>query len=222
MSIYNYIEGYIKTINKPVIFELGGHWGEDTHRLMYYSRDKQTKLFCVEPDIRNIKLIKSKKELSNYPDCEFTLIEGAISKEMGTTKLYLSDGIHKASGNLMTGANSIRKPKEVLNRHSWIDFNESVDVNTYTIDYLCSENNIDHIDFIWSDIQGCEYDMIEGAKNMIDNIGLMLLEYSNVELYEGQKLLDDIIKLLGDNWELVIKTDCDVLVKNKKYESNNG
>lgn len=222
MSINDYIENFIKTINRPVIFELGGHWGEDTHRLMYYSRGKKTKLFCVEPDIRNINVIKSKKELSGYPDCEFTLIEGAISNEMGTTKLYLSDGIHKPSGNLMTGANSIRKPKEVLNRHSWIDFNESVDVQTYTIDYLCARNHIDHIDFIWSDIQGCEYDMIEGAKNMIDNIGLMLLEYSDVELYEGQKLLNDILTLLGDNWELVIKTDCDVLVKNKKYENNNG
>jgi len=222
MSIYNYIENYIQTIHKPVIFELGGHWGEDTQRLMYYSRGKQTKLFCVEPDIRNINVIKSKQDLKTYTNCEFTLIEGAISNKNGSTKLYLSDGIHKASGNLMTGANSIRKPKEVLSRHSWIDFNKSVDVKTYTIDYLTKRNDIERIDFIWSDIQGCEYDMIEGSKNIIDNIGLMLLEYSDVELYEGQKLLDSILKLLGNNWELVIKTDCDVLVKNKKYEINIG
>lgn len=219
MNMYNYIENYIQSINSPILFELGGHWGEDTERLMNYSRNKKAKLICVEPDSRNINVIKSKKELLNYPNCEFNLIEGAISDKVGKTTLYLSDGVHKASGNVMTGANSIRKPKEVLKRHKWIGFKKSNEVKTFSIDYLCKKNRIERIDFIWSDIQGCEYDMIKGAKQSINKIGLMLLEYSDVELYEGQKSLDEIFNLLGSNWELVFKTNCDVLVRNKKYSN---
>ena len=219
MNMYNYIENYIQSKTSPILFELGGHWGEDTERLMNFSRNKKSKIVSVEPDQRNIKVIKSKKELNNYPNCDFKLIEGAISNKVGKTKLYLSDGVHKASGNIMTGANSIRKPKEVLQIHKWIGFTKTVEVKTFTIDYLCKENNVERIDFIWSDIQGCEYDMIKGAKKTINNIGLMLLEYSDVELYEGQKTLDEIFNLLGNNWELVFKTNCDVLVRNKKYNN---
>lgn len=221
MQMYEYINNYISEISTPIIFELGGHWGEDTKRLITYTNQKKSILFCVEPDPRNLLEIK-KQNLQNLNHrCQLNLIDGAISNKVGNTTLYLSDGIHQLSGNQMTGANSIRKPKEVLQRHSWIDFDLTIDVETYTIDYLCEKNHIERIDFIWSDIQGCEYDMIEGAKNMIDNIGLMLLEYSDVELYEGQKSLDEIFNLLGNDWELIVKTNCDVLVRNKKYEHRN-
>lgn len=222
LSVYTYIKKYIDKVENPIIFELGCHWGEDTERLLSYSNNKKSKLVCVEPDTRNIQVIKSKNLKRLNPNCDIELVEGAISNKLGTTELYLSDGIHTRSGNIMTGANSIRKPKEVLTKHKWITFNKSIQVETYTIDYLCGKHHIDNIDFIWSDIQGCEYDMIQGAKKMIDNIGLMLLEYSDLELYEGQKKLKDILDLLGSNWELLIKTDCDILVKNKQYESNNG
>ena len=52
---------------------------------------------------------------------------------------------------------------------------------------------------------------------MLPNIGMMLLEYSDVELYEGEKGCDEILKLLGDNWQLVVKTNEDILVKNINY-----
>ncbi len=54
MNMYNYIENYIQSKKSPILFELGGHWGEDTERLMNYSRNKKAKLVSVEPDHRNI------------------------------------------------------------------------------------------------------------------------------------------------------------------------
>ena len=120
----------------------------------------------------------------------------------------------------MTGANSIRKPKDVL-KIDWINFDKVIDVKTYTLDdiilFYYYENK--KIDFIWCDIQGAEYDMIQGAKKSIDNIGLMLLEYSVEELYEGQKGINDIMQLLGSDWEIVFKSPFDILVRNKKYKN---
>ena len=213
MSIYNHIMSFLQTIENPIVFELGVHWAEDTTRIINWCKTKP-EYHGFEPDSRNIA--KSKQTIATN-GITMTLNHAAISDKVGTTKLYLSDGIHTKSGNQMTGANSIRKPKIVVGKHRWIDFTkEEQNVKTVTIDAYCKEKNIKKIDFIWSDIQGCEYDMIVGAKEMLPNIKMMLLEYSNEELYEGQKNLDAIIKLLGDDWQVIEKTPMDVLVKNKK------
>jgi FkbM family methyltransferase len=213
ISVYQHILGYLTQKPNPTIFELGVHWAEDTHRIMSWCQG-QHDYHGFEPDNRNIAKIKQAIAKHNL---KMTLNHGAISDKVGESTLYLSDGIHVKSGNQMTGANSIRKPKDVVDRHKWIDFSKTQRCKTYTLDTYCKDKGIKSIDFIWSDIQGCEYDMIVGAKEMLPNIGMMLLEYSNFELYEGQKALDDIYTLLGDDWEVVMETAADTLVINKNY-----
>ncbi len=209
MNIYKHIYAYLQQIDDPIVFELGMHWAEDTIRIINSCKSSPA-YYGFEPDSRNIKKINEQVQRYNL---DVNIIHGAISNQIGETTLYLSDGIHERSGNQMTGANSIRKPKEVVDRFKWIDFKGEETVKTYTIDQFCKDNGVDHIDFIWSDIQGCEYDMIEGALKMLPTIGMMLLEYSDIELYAGQKGLSDILKLLGSDWEVVVKTNADILVK---------
>ena len=204
------IANYLRDIENPVVFELGVHWAEDTQRIINWCKPP-VKYFGFEPDPRNLQKIK---EL-NLP---YRVIPYAISNKVGQTELYLSDGIHSTNKNQMTGANSIKAPKEVKQKHGWIKFNDTIMVNTTTLDDFCGKKKINKIDFIWSDIQGLEYEMLQGAKNMLPNIGLMKLEYSDIELYEGQKKLKDILKLLGSNWQVIQKDTIDILVKNKKYE----
>ena len=217
MSLRKHCKDFLEDKENPTVFELGVHWGEDTPYIASWCKGV-TQYHGFEPDPRNLERIK--EEWANWHPNNFqiNLIDGAVSSEEGKGTLYLSDGVHALSGNVMTGANSLREPFEVINRFSWIDFSKTINVQKHTIDNYCNKNNISNIDFIWCDIQGCEYDMLLGAEKMLDNIGFMLLEYSDIELYKGQKFLKDILDLLGNKWELVAQDDWDIVVKNKEYK----
>ena len=212
MTIYDKIHNYLAHRKRPIIFELGMHWGEDTRRIMSYCNDEPKEYYGFEPDPRNISAIDISKY--NFP-YEFTLIQGAISDKDGESDFHLSDGTHLASGNQMTGANSLREPEVVLTRHPWISFDKKIKVKTYRMDTFCKNNNVDKIDFIWADLQGCEYDMLIGAGDMLNKIGMIFMEYSPLELYKGQKDLKAILSLFDDSWEVSEITDTDVLVKRR-------
>lgn len=213
-TLGGYLTEILHSSTNPIIFELGVHWGEDTLRLMNLCKSKPI-YHGFEPDPRNIAVIEGRM-LSVLP-YDMTLVKGAVGSRDEELDFHLSDGKHPVNGNQMTGANSIRPPKDVLKRHAWIEFNKKIKVNCFTLDKYCRENNINNIDFIWCDIQGAEYDMILGAMNMMSKTKYALLEFSDVELYEGQKSLEEYMNLLkqtGD-WEIVSTYKIDVLIQNK-------
>lgn len=215
-DIYDCINRYLIGKKNPIIFELGAHLGEDTAMLFNHCKGDNVRYVAFEPSSANVKHILHSLNIPS--NIHFSLVHAAISDTVGYTTFYKSGGVHP-NGNENTMAGSIRKPKTVLQEYPFIDFQEKENVRTITIDKYCNDNDIDKIDFIWSDIQGCEYDMIVGAKNMLPNIGMMLLEYSPTELYEGQKGLDDIISLLNAScWEVIVQTTEDVLVINRCYQ----
>jgi len=211
-SCYRYITEILTDIPNPIIFELGVHWGEDTHKIMNLCNGHPI-YHGFEPDLRNIRKIKNRKDLKYV----FSLFEGAVGNFNGIIDLYLSSGIHQRSGNAMTGANSIRKPKEVLNIYKWIKFNKKIKVKCTTLDTYCKNKNIDYIDLLWVDIQGAEYDMILGAKEILSKTKYALLEFDKLELYEGQKTLKEYMTLLKEtgDWEIVHTFSIDVLIQNK-------
>lgn len=216
-GIYKYLQEILPLIKTPIIFELGVHWAEDTRRIMSLCQSDPI-YYGFEPDKRNIKRIK--QEISLNPlKYKFNLVEKAISNFIGLDTMYLSDGIHLLSGNQMTGASSILKPEKVLDKHKWIKFQEKQSVEVITLDEFCSKNMIYHIDFIWSDIQGSESNMIDGAKNILKKTRYIFMEYSNLELYKGQKNLSQMFTMLNEiaHFRIVEKYNTDVLLKNMSY-----
>ena len=134
-TMYEYIQNFLSQKENPTVFELGVHWAEDTLRLMGWCNN-WANYHGFEPDSRNIKVARKTLAENNV---DIHLNHTAISRDIGTATLYLSDGVHKKSGNRMTGANSIRKPKEVVEKHRWIDFEGTEKVETTSIDAYCKE-----------------------------------------------------------------------------------
>lgn len=213
-DIYNEIRAYLSKIENPTIFELGCHQGEDSH-ILFNSANGNVNYYAFEPLPQNIVAIKSKLHIPS--NVTFNLHELAVGSVSGFCDLHVSEGTHP-NGLQNTMASSLRQPKNVKSIYPFIAFEKTISVRTTTIDDFVADNNIVKIDFIWCDIQGCEYDMIVGAKNNLNNIGMMLLEYSEVELYDGEKGCDDIMAALGSDWSIVVKTQEDILVRNNKYE----
>jgi FkbM family methyltransferase len=188
----------------PVIFEIGCADGIDTLEFINTFNESSFKLFCFEPDPRNIE--EFKKRVS---DSRVFLHEIAIGDKDGLTTFNQSSTIYSSS---------LKNPNIENIQKTWpmINFENSFDVIVTTIDSFIKDNSIEIVDFIWADVQGAEDLMISGGKNsLIDKVRYMYTEYSNVEYYENEPSLNKIIELMGDNWEVVQVFAADVLLKNK-------
>lgn len=72
---------------------------------------------------------------------------------------------------------------------------EEINVPVTTINEYCKINNI-HPDILLLDTQGSEWEILDGASMYLNNIKSVMSEWSTKELYEGQKMLEDIVSLL--------------------------
>ena len=105
---------------------------------------------------------------------------------------------------------------EFFREHSFIKFDDQITVKSITLDKFCEDKNIKLIDFIWADVQGAEENLILGGlKTLNTKVRYLYTEYSNKEYYEGQLKLENLLKLIGDNWEVIKDFGYDVLLKNK-------
>ena len=68
----------------------------------------------------------------------------------------------------------------------------SIEVETRTLDSFIDEILPDEQTLLKIDTQGAEWEVILGAKETLIQVKYLLCEVSFVELYEGQKLFDDI------------------------------
>lgn len=202
-----------KLLNKenPIILEIGTNDGEDSEQ--FINCFEKIQLYCFEPDPRAINRFKTRmKKYSNYK-----LYEIAISNNNGEIDFHLSGGNNP--GMPWYGdwdkSSSIKNPKYHLLQHKWCIFDKLIKVKTKKLDDWAIENDIDYIDFIWVDVQGAEREMIEGAIEILKKTRYLYTEFDDVELYEGQPNLNDILKMLPD-FKVVKFIENNVLLKNDK------
>lgn len=203
----DYIKSLIQNNPEPIIFEIGAADGLDTLEFIRCFDNLNFKIFCFEPDPRNIESFKK-----TINDNRVVLIEGAVGDQDGVCNFFQSSTIYSSS---------LKEPTENLFKE-WpiIKFENKLTIQTYKLDTFIQNNNIDCVDFIWADVQGVEDLLIKGGeKSFMNKIKFLYTEYSNMAYYKTEPTLSDIIALLGDNWELVADFNTDVLLKNKKYDT---
>ena len=207
MSLEQKILKKILQKEDPVILELGAHIGEDTKKFLDEFRD--IRIYCFEPDPRCIKQFKRL-----IKDHRCVLIESAVSNKNGRTSLNMSSGwpphmIPKhyrllglsqvymfLKGRDWDFSSSIKKSISNSEDHPWLTFRKKVEVQTIKLDSWLNENNIKLIDFIWSDIQGAEKEMLEGAGEVLKISRFLYTEYGEFSSYVGALTREDTIGLL--------------------------
>lgn len=148
--------------------------------------------YAIEPDEKEyLKLIKSNQYYKVYPN--------AMSNREGVSDLYLTKSL---------GKSSLLKPNlQLIQKHSKriaasvgcgpIDFSieKTIQIQTTSIDKLFPKTNFDVIKI---DVQGLEYQVLEGAINHLKNCSCLWIECSSIPLYKGQKTDLEIISLLKE------------------------
>ena len=179
--------------DNPIIVEIGAHYGEDTMRFLETFKD--LKIYCFEPDPRNIMIFK--KHVNNK---KIELFEYALSDREDTINLYLShdnkidsvpekydwisleDYSKKRLSN--SGSSSLKKGYS-KNFHK-------IQVRTRRFDNWAIENYNDTIDLVWMDVQGAERDVINGMGSTIGNIKFIWMEYGEKSYQDAMNRIETI------------------------------
>jgi FkbM family methyltransferase len=207
---------FIQKLNPSIILEVGAHFGTETQ---YFRRLlPNAEIIAFEPDPRNIRILK---ERGIDKICK--LEEVALSDTNGKLEFFLSTGdcSHWSNDSLLThndwsASSSLKKPKAHLDFHKWITFDETVEVDSIRLDdYAYLNDRV--IDFIWMDVQGAEDLVFKGSIETLKRTKYVYTEYNNQEMYEGQLNIQQILDLIGPDWEILHVYPDDVLLKNKKY-----
>lgn len=206
-NIYSYLEELLPTLTDGIFFEVGAANGEDTARIRNINSNMTYHAF--EPDNRNIEMFKNK----NIPNV--TLAETAVGSYNGKTIFYMSSGTNPTYGYEHTLSSSIKRPKKHLEVFPWCKFDRIVNANICTLDQYCKSNRIKYIDFLWVDIQGAESDLVKGARRILANTAYVYLEYASTPMYENQYTYEQLVELMGNNFEVVHKFSGDILFRNK-------
>lgn len=184
----------------PVIVDLGAYHGEDTDWMIKSCRNTPTSIM-VEADPQNVDWISA----ANLPS---KLIFGAIAERSGETDFWICS---TAEGR---GSGSIRRPTgHVLRNGVSYDFRKTT-IPCWSLDDLYAQNNLDHIDILWVDIQAAERDMIAGGKNALAHTRYMFIEAEEgEEMYQGQAMRAELLALLH-GWSEVQRFDFNTLLRN--------
>ena len=205
MDIYERIKQIMAGRDDITVFEFGACDGSDILAITDVMAGKRYKYFAFEASATRIPQMMRHGHVSTVPN--LTVINKAIGAIDGRATFYQSDEYYY-------GSSSLRKPTEVMMADfPKMSFGET-EVEVVRLDTFCLENNVDRIDFIWSDIQGAEADMIAGGREMFAKTDYLYTEYNNGPAYEGCLDLAGILDMLP-GWTVVEDYGGDALLKNE-------
>ena len=71
---------------------------------------------------------------------------------------------------------------------------KEIEVSCTQLKTFCKENNIDHVDLIWMDLQGAELIALESmGKELLSTVQVIHTELETTPIYKDQYLYSDII-----------------------------
>lgn len=193
----------------PIILEIGANIGQTTFE--FIKEMPTATIHCFEPEPRAIREFK---KIFNHP--QIHLHEIAIGSYNGFVEFHQSSGVEWTTPDGWNQSGSIKPPKTHLELYPWVKFENKITVPISRLDDWAKLHNINHVDFIWADVQGAEADLLAGGQKIFCSTRYIYTEYSNDEQYLGQINLNQIMSLLGQ-FLIIGKFTGDVLLENPFY-----
>jgi len=145
-------------------------------------------IYAFEPDERNFVLLEKNIQLCPYGET-IKPYNMAVSNKSGTERMFVAtaSNLNKLYSN---------DDQDFIERHT---VEESVDVETITVDDFCSRENV-QIDFLRMDIEGYEVEVFQGMRGTFKNAqsGFMVLLELHPHAYSEDRSFASELKLLFD------------------------
>ena len=198
------IEKINQYYKKPIfsIIEIGSAHGKDADYLAKTFNVDSNNVHIFEPRPDACALIKSQ-----YP--QYKIYEIAVSN--------FSNSKVKFNVDCQSGEMSSLLYRE-RNRDLY-DYGHTLYVNVDKFKNICDKNNINSIDLVKIDTEGCTYEVLCGFEEIINKVKVFHLECENIEFWKDQRFTKDVLGLLKD-FQLVFTTNNeqdDLILINKKF-----
>jgi FkbM family methyltransferase len=206
LSVMNYINKRFNSEKSLIIFDVGGNYGNYAKVLANFFKTKVI-IHSFEPSKKTYDIfLKTTKDIKNLVSNNF-----GLSDTENYQILYTNE-----EGS---GLASIYQRKL---DHFGISMDKTEEIKLTTLDGYCKENGIDHINFLKLDIEGNELKALLGAKQMITNkkIDIIQFEFGGCNI-DSRTYFQDFYYLLKDNYQLyrILKNGLyEILTYKESYE----
>ena len=170
--------------DNAVVFDIGCSYGEYTIELIRKMGDRPYTVHCFDPvaDFCNIQ----RKEFGHLPHIRINNF--GMSNMRGEATFFR---INAPGNEPAEGCSSLcLRPEFISNKWPYVPTLVQLD----TLDNYISDNKINHIDLMKIDVEGNEYNIFRGAKDMFLNerVDVIQFEYNNC-LRDMGAFMSDII-----------------------------
>lgn len=173
----------IKLSDGAVLFDIGCSYGAKTQEYISKLDGSNFTIHCFEP-----LPIQYNEEVEKYGHLSNVYLNNiALSDKIGILPFYwvptwpVLSGFDRQSGH-----------------HASIPY-EVIDVTVSTLDNYISENGIKHIDWMKIDVEGGEFSVLKGGKEMLNNgmVDIIQFEYGITWMTPNIKM-SDVINYVGE------------------------
>lgn len=180
---YGEIAKYIP--ENPVILEAGAANGDNTVEMAAFWPKSTIHAFEPVPGTKAIldsKIGKFGSRIQSYPF--------ALGDEPGTFTLHIS-GEGDANS---TQSSSLLEPTGHHTEYDFVKFGDTAEVEVLRLEDWSEREGVDHIDFMWLDMQGFELRALSGATSLLKKVSAIQIEVQHTELYAGAPLYPEVRK----------------------------
>ncbi len=156
----------------PRIFEAGARYGQDTVR--FIQQWPGAHIVSFEPNPHAFEKLLSELDGYDQIDCHNL----AVNNYNGQAILHVC---HGSSGDdpASEGASSLLEPSPYMAIHYQ---GPKVSVPCVILDDWCKKNQPEYFDFLWLDLEGLEFQVLESSPNVLKNAKAIYVE-TNFQLF---------------------------------------
>jgi FkbM family methyltransferase len=163
----------------PIIIEAGSYDGMDAREFGLLFPAGEVYGFEPSPDLFET-CVKNTADLHNV-----SIYPGALSDRDGEAQLFVSSGTSDGSSSLLI-------PKDHLNFHPSVKFDQNITVRTLHLGRFLNQKRVSLVHFLWLDLQGVELHVLKTIEEHLPNLVGAWVECSIAEVYEGCTRCDDL------------------------------
>jgi FkbM family methyltransferase len=207
LFFYNLFENYIHLhrikvfltknvfLKDPIIFDIGSHKGKVVN--LMNNLYKNALVYCFEPnELLNTNLKKIGENINVY---NYAIGEKNEEKEIFINKIDLTNTLSQ------TNKNSLYLKIKNFISGKLNNTNNLKKVKVISLDNFCKINEIKKIDFLKIDVEGYEYKVLLGARDIIKNVKYVMLEVQKNDMYQDYSK-ENIENFLKKNNFILIKS----------------
>jgi FkbM family methyltransferase len=164
------------------LVEVGANYAQDAFYLSGKWNLSPKSIYTIEPHP------EIAERISNH--YEFVVIPKAVSNVNGEMLFNAVDlGTTSNAGISSLLGHTINDPSQ----------NKQVTVQVIRLDTFLKEFNLKFIDFLKIDVEGMTFEVLDGLGALISNVTCIQLESEYIQVWEGQKVQNEVYSLLDNN-----------------------